>query len=308
MSTDYSSINTTQVDSFIPEIWANEALTALRSQLNLAKTIRRDMDSEVASYGDTIHIPKTGSLSVNTKTTNENVTKQAPDDDEISVVLDQHKEVTFLVEDPARAMAKLDVRGLYIKDATIALAESIESAIAAEYSNAGSDETFAHSSDAEIQSSMLTIRKFFVDAKANPLAAKYLYAGSDLTNELLTHPQFTKANEYGSAKPIQEGVLGDMYGIQLFESQIIQPAGSPAISHNLAYTSDAIALVMRALPTDGNGQGVQQTVVSDPESGLSLRITSSYDANALGMQVTLDVLYGIKVIRDEFLLDVGFTA
>jgi hypothetical protein len=308
MSTDYSSINTTQVNSFIPEIWANEALTALRSQLNLAKTIRRDMDSEVASYGDTIHIPKTGSLSVNTKTTNENVTKQAPADEEVSVVLNQHKEVTFLVEDPARAMAKMDVRGLYIKDATIALAESIESAIAAEYSNAGADETFSHASATEIQASMLAIRKFFVDAKASPLTPKYLYAGSDLTNELLTHEQFTKANEYGSARPIQDGVLGDMYGIQLFESQIIQPIGSPAISHNLAYTSDAIALVMRALPTDGNGQGVQQTVVTDPESGLSLRITSSYDANALGMQVTLDVLYGIKVIRDEFLYDAKFTA
>jgi hypothetical protein len=267
------------------------------------------MDSEVASYGDTIHIPKTGSLSVNTKTTNTNVTKQAPADAEVNVVLNQHKEVTFLVEDPARAMAKMDVRGLYIKDATIALAESIESAIAAEYTNAGTEATFAHASDAEIQASMLAIRKFFVDAKANPMATKYLYAGSDLTNELLTHPQFTKANEYGSSRPIQDGVLGDMYGIQLFESQIIQPVGSPTeISHYLAYTSDAIALVMRALPTDGNGQGVQQTVVTDPESGLSLRITSSYDANALGMQVTLDVLYGIKVIRDEFLYDAKFTA
>ena len=31
MSTDYSSINTTQADSFIPEIWANEAITALKA-------------------------------------------------------------------------------------------------------------------------------------------------------------------------------------------------------------------------------------------------------------------------------------
>ena len=300
---DYSSINTTQVDSFIPEIWANEAITALRSYLRLAKTVRRDLDSEVASKGDTIRIPKTGSLDVNAKTTNTNVTKQAPADDEVVVLLNQHQEVTFLVEDVARAQAYQDVRGLYLKDAMIAMAEKIEGDIAAEYQNAGDDETFDATSDATKIASMLAARKFFVDAKVPMLEPRYLYAGSDLVTDLLKCSQFTKANEYGSAAAIQDGRLGDIFGIPVFESQIIQPIGSPGVSHNLAYTKDAMALVMRSLPTDGNGEGVAQTVVTDPESGISMRITSSYDANALGRQVTLDVLYGIKTIRPEFLLD-----
>jgi len=301
---DYSSINTTKVDNFIPEIWANEAITMLRSYLNLARTVRRDMDSEVASYGDTIHIPKTGALSVNNKETNTNVTRQAPADDVVSVVLDQHKEVTFMVEDPARAMAKQDVRGLYLKDAVITMAESLESALLARYVDAGSDQTFDDSTDATKITSMLDIRKFFVDAKAPLLDTKYIYGSPSLVNNLLTLGQFTKANEYGSAKPVQEGVLGDMFGLNLFESQLVPSTGSPAVEHNIAYTKDAIALVMRALPTDGNGNGVSQTVVTDPDTGISMRITNHYDANALGMQVTLDVLYGIKTIRPEFLLEV----
>ncbi len=303
---DYSSINTTQADKFIPEVWLNEAITALRSYLNLARTVRRDMDSSVARYGDTIHIPKTGALSVNDKTTNENVTRQAPDDDEVLVTLDKHKEITFLVEDVARAQAYQDIRGLYIRDAVIAMAEDIESNLAAEYSNAGDDETFDDTSEATIVDSMLAVRKFFVDAKAPRLDPKLLYASPSLVNELLATDRFTKANEYGSRSPLVEGALGDIFGINVFESQLVPSSGSPGTEHNLAYTQDAIALVMRSLPTDGEGEGVMQTVATDPESGVSMRLTSSYDANALGRQVTLDVLYGIKTVRDEFLLDLQY--
>ena len=302
---DYSSINSTQADSFIPEIWLNEAITALRSYLNLAKTVRRDMDSAVAKYGDVINIPKTGALSVNEKVTNENVTKQAPADDEVTVTLDQHNEVTFLVEDVARAQAYQDIRGLYIKDAVIALAEELEGDLVAEYANAGSDITFTDTDDDSIEASMLLIRKAFVDAKAPILEPKFLYASPATVNELLGVDKFTKANEYGSRAPLVQGAIGDIFGINVFESQLVTSSGSPATYHNLAYTKDAIALVMRSLPTDGNGEGVTQAVVTDPESGVSMRLTSSYDANALGRQVTLDLLYGVKTVRDEFLFDVN---
>lgn len=301
---DYSSINTTQADKFIPEVWLNEAITALRSYLNLAKTVRRDMDSSVARFGDKIHIPKTGALSVNEKITNTNVTRQAPADDEVTVTLDQHNEVTFLVEDVARAQAYQDVRGLYIKDAVIALAEELEGDIIAKYASAGADISFDDTSDETIEASMLKIRKAFVDAKAPLLEPKFLYASSETVNKLLGVDKFTKANEYGSRAPLVEGALGDIYGINVFESQLVPSTGSPATYHNLAYTKDAIALVMRSLPTDGNSEGVSQAVVTDPESGVSMRLTSSYDANALGRQVTLDILYGVGVIRDEFLFDV----
>lgn len=302
---DYSSLNTTQIDSFIPEIWANEALTSLRSYLNLARTVRRDFDDEVAVKGDTIRIPKTGSLTVYDKVTNTNVTKQAPADSEVTVTLSNHKEVTFLVEDVARAQAYQDVRGLYIGDAVIALAEEVEGDLAAEYANASDTVTFDETSSATIESSIRSLRKKFVDAKVPKLEPRFLYADSDTVNYLLSCDKFTKVNEYGSSRPIVEGQLGDIYGINVFESQLVPETGSsPTVTHNLAYVRDALALVVRPLPIDGNGSGVKQSVVTDPESGLAIRITGSYDPNALGMQVTLDILYGVKTIRDEFLFDV----
>jgi hypothetical protein len=56
------------------------------------------------------------------------------------------------------------------------------------------------------------------------------------------------------------------------------------------------------LPDYGSKLGVQQMTVMDERVGLALRSTVSYDPNALGVQVTLDVLYGVKVMRAEHIV------
>ena len=36
-----------------------------------------------------------------------------------------------------------------------------------------------------------------------------------------------------------------------------------------------------------------------PDSGLVVRVTTAYNATYLGVQVTIDVLYGVAKLRDE---------
>jgi hypothetical protein len=50
---------------------------------------------------------------------------------------------------------------------------------------------------------------------------------------------------------------------------------------------------------DSGAPGVDQQVVTDAPSGLTLRQTVSYNPNALGLQITLDVLYGASMLRDK---------
>ena len=56
---------------------------------------------------------------------------------------------------------------------------------------------------------------------------------------------------------------------------------------------------MRGLPDAPAGTGAQTSVVQDPASGLALRVTMAYNAANLGVQVTVDVLYGVAKLRDE---------
>jgi len=43
--------------------------------------------------------------------------------------------------------------------------------------------------------------------------------------------------------------------------------------------------------------GVQSAQVNDPQSGLSLRVSSQYDINAVAQRVNVDILYGMTVLR-----------
>lgn len=132
-----STINRTQIDSFIPEKVAYTAINKLTSYMNLAKTVYRDFEPEVASEGDTVKVPKFGTLSANEMSQTGQVTLQNPADDEVSISLDQHWEVSFLIRDVAKAMSKPKVLEGYVKNGAIALAEKIESKLAALYASAG---------------------------------------------------------------------------------------------------------------------------------------------------------------------------
>ncbi|MBX6352951.1 MAG: hypothetical protein IRZ10_06405 [Thermoflavifilum sp.] len=50
----------------------------------------------------------------------------------------------------------------------------------------------------------------------------------------------------------------------------------------------------------GQDQGVRVTTIRDDMSGLVLRVLFAYNPTFLGVQVTLDVLYGVAVLRPEF--------
>jgi len=295
------TINRTQINSFIPEKVAFSAINKLTSYMNLAKTVYRDFEDEVSSEGDSIRVPKFGTLSANEMSQTGQVTMQNPADDEVSIDLDQHWEVSFLIRDVAKAMSKPKVMDGYVKNGAIALAEKIETSLASLYASAG-DTIDAGSSLA--LADLRSLRKKHVDLNIPRLAPKFLYVDTQGYTDLLALGTFTDASQFGSRSPLLEGKIPSLYGYGIFESQNIQSSGSPATNHCLGYTEEAMALVMRPLPNPGDGLGVKSAVVQDPESGVGMRVSYSWDKDHLGVQVTLDVLFGVGVLRDDFLIDV----
>ena len=67
-------------------------------------------------------------------------------------------------------------------------------------------------------------------------------------------------------------------------------------THNLAFTKDALGLVVRRLPQPLPGTGA---IAEYAELGnFGMRVTMSYQPNTLAQQFTVDVLYGVGVLRN----------
>lgn len=295
------NITKTEADVFIPEIWAQEVFGYLKAWLVMPPLIMRDTDLGVSANqpGDTIHVDFAGSLSINDKSPNTPVVVQNPAGTQLDIVLNKHKEITFLVEDPVRVFSFKDQADLYIGEAAKYLAEQIDTDILAMYAllpyHIGLGGAFT---DPLVRMSRLELNKRKIPKE------RVMVVSADGENDLLALDRFTTPDKYGSAI-VPSGELGRLYGMPVYMTQLIPQtlAGtSPAltVSHNLMFNKKAMAIAFRGLPLNAAQiGGARQATVSDPDTGIVLRVTTSYNPNHLGVQVTLDILYGVKVIRGD---------
>lgn len=298
-----STMTTTSLQYHIPEVWANKVLGALPAYLNLARTVSRDYEDEVANFGDTINIAKRGTLSANDKVEGNDVTIQTPSDSTVQVTLSNHKEITFSPSDVARAFAKPDVMAGHITDAVVAIGEAVESSLTALYVDVATGNDL-NAGDSVGIDDLRAARRRLVTQKVNPMEPIFGYLDEFAVEDL----PLTDASALGKADPVAEGSIAKLGGVNIFESQVVATSDSASVYHPLVYSRDAITLVARPLPRDAEVfGGAKQTTVFDPRTGLNLRVTMSYNANALAPQVTIDVLWGVKVIRPEHLIDLYHT-
>lgn len=287
-----------------PEIIAQEALGVLKARLHLAKNVTKEMEvvgnraTDTVKMGAIVNIPKLGAVVANQKAENGDVTIQNPAMDNVAITVNQHWETTIAVEDYAQAVADRNIEDTYLGDMITALAEKIETSIAAQFANFTNTPIDAKSADKDtIEQYVLQARKTLTDNRA-PMEGRFGYWDSGATNLLLQNGRFTEVAKYGNGVAIQDGELGKIHGFRSFESIFVPSAGSPTVYSNALMHRRAIVLAMRPLPTPRGG-GVKVAVITDPESGLVMRALYSYNANKLADQLTLDVLFGVGVLRPE---------
>lgn len=291
-----ATITTTQLNDSIPTIIAAKALGYLQSNTVLARLVARDWDDEVARYGQTVQIPFTGALSANSKAEGGTVTLQQPADTSISVALNQHKEVSFLLEDYGKALARPDVLDTYIADGMAVLAEQIDADLAALYSGLSQTIAALSGNGGLKESDFREARRLLNSAKA-PLAHRVAVLHEDAEKEFWGIEKFVNADYRQSIGGALAGAYGGRaFGFDVFLDQKIATAAGQC--KNLFFHRNALVLATRPLPPAPAGAGVIQRVMS--EDGLGLRVTLSYNPDYLGVQVTVDVLYGVAELRDTF--------
>jgi len=285
----------TEAAVFIPEVWANKILQNIFASSALISSVSRDYEDEVAEQGDTIHIQKFGELTAADKVAQTKVTWQNPTATQADITLDFHKIVPFMVESRALSVGQGFADG-YIMEAVRAIVNDIESNLAGQWVLADTDVTFDPTSEATKLQSLIDARTAITVTGECPMdVPKYMVIKDQ--GELLNVTKFT-STDYAEGKPLVQGHVGNILDFNVKESSKIKTLSGQV--KRMVLAREAIVLATRPLAAPA-AKSVDSAVVNS--NGISVRVVRSWSAEDVSDVVTVDVLYGFKVIRPEWLVN-----
>ena len=301
-----SIITSANLANAIVKLVAADALPALMGNLVMGNLVNRDYEPVLAHAGDTVNVPIPPVLVANNIAEGGTVTPQNPSLGNAQIVLNTHSEATFQLPDVTKALAYPELLKAYMQPAVVAIASKVESDLLKLYSQFTAITPLGAAGTPVTEATIDSAESALFAAMVPASASKYLVVDSSTYSQIRQIPRFSEYYTAGEAglKALVEGNVGKIKDFFIFRSQFVPQTGtSPINNHNLAFTRDAIGLVVRRLPQPLPGTGA---VAEYAEMGnFGIRIVMSYQPNTLAQQFTVDVLYGCGVLRNNFAVQVN---
>ena len=281
-----STIGTTEAAVFIPEIWGDSVLAAVEANLVMANLVDRQYEGSISKFGDTVRVPNVSNLSANPKVAGTSVTVQAPTETDLTILIDKHYETSFYVEDIAAIQANKPLREIYTKKAGYAIAKAIDDQLMALYAGLSQNDALAGNS-AITEDGILKALLYLDNAEA-PLNDRSIVIKPSQKKAMLKIDKFVRGDYTGGnatgASPMATGQIGEVFGCKVYVSSQIPITGG-TVAHNLMFQKEAFALAVQMSP----------------------RVQAQYKQEYLATLVTVDVLFGVKEMRDTFGVDIQTT-
>ena len=295
------AITSNNVANAIVKLVAVDALPALMGNLVMGNLVNRDFEPTLAQGGDTVNVPIPPTLVANNLSEGGTVQTQNPSLGNAQIVLNTHAEATFLVPDVTKVLAVPDLLKLYMQPAMVALAEKIETDLLNTYASFTSNEPVGTAGTPLTEAVVDAAETELFRAKLPASEPRYLVVDADAYAQLRQIERFSEYQTAGDAgmRALVDGTVGKIKDFFVLRSQFIAKTGSgPATTHNLAFSRSALGLVVRRLPQPLPGTGA---IAEYAELGnFGMRVILSYQPNTLAQQFTVDVLYGVGVLRNQF--------
>lgn len=241
-----SQITVTTASVFRPNIWSQEALRAREKNLVLVPLVKH-YDREIASRGQTVEIPNVSNLTANLKVANTQVSLNAPTETKTTVTINQHYECSLLIEDIVDAQAAYDLAQEYTAKAGYALAEKMDSFVAITLNGAGTYTIGQYGAVLNDQV-ILAANRYLDDAKA-PQTDRNLVVSPQGKQEMLNIDKYIRYDAIGKSgdqNSIQNGQIGEIYGVKVFMSQnLVVTAATPTQNNHLFFHKEALALAVQ---------------------------------------------------------------
>jgi hypothetical protein len=228
------------------------------------------------------------------------VLTQNPNIGNAQIILNTHIESTFQIPDVTKVLAVPDLLKIYMEPAVAAIAQRIETDLLSLYAG--------FTANTPVGTAGVTITEATIDAAETALflakvpqtEQKFMVVDAATYSAWRQIPRFSEFQTAGDAglRAIVDGSVGKVKDFFVFRSQFVQKTGSsPVNTHNLAFTKNALGLVIRRLPQPLPGTGA---IAEYAELGnFGMRVVMSYQPDTLAQQFTVDVLYGCGILRND---------
>ncbi len=295
------AITSTNVANAIVKLVAVDALPALMGNLVMGNLVNRDFEPKLGLAGDTVNVPIPPVLVANNLAEGGTVQTQNPSLGNAQIVLNTHAEATFQIPDVTKVLAVPDLLKLYMQPAVVALAEKIEDDLLGQYASFTANVAVGTAGAAITEATVDGAETALFQAKVPASEPKFLVVDAATYSQLRQIPRFSEYQTAGEAglRALVDGAVGKIKDFFVFRSQFVHKTGSsPVTTHNVGFAKSALGLVMRRLPQPLPGTGA---IAEYAELGnFGMRVVMSYQPNTLAQQFTVDVLYGVGVLRNSF--------
>ena len=294
------AITSANVANAIVKLVAADAMPVLVGNLVMGNLVNRDYEPVLANAGDTINVPIPPTMVANNIAEGGTVTPQNPNLGNAQIILNTHAEATFQIPDITKVLAVPDLLKLYMQPAVAAIAQKIESDLLNLYAGFTANTPVGTPGTTITEATIDAAETALFLAKVPPSEQKYIVVDAATYSAWRQIPRFSEFQNAGDAglRALIDGTIGKVKDFFVFRSQFVEKTGSnPVTTHNLAFTKDALGLVIRRLPQPLPGTGA---IAEYAELGnFGMRVVMSYQPNTLAQQFTVDVLYGCGVLRNS---------
>lgn len=247
----------------------------LKSELVLLNRIKH-YDRE-AKGGQSIEVPFVPAGAANDKAANTQVTLNGQTATKVSILINKHKESSYIIEDLLDLQQSYDLRSEFTKAAAYAIAEAVDTDIITEL-KAGSTNTALGAFGTPLTYNLIVDAQVVLDAAKAPTADRTLAIDPFQYGQLLKVDNFVRYDALGKSN-ITNGVVGEVVNFTVVKSQNIPfTAGTPDQHTGMAFHKDAMAIAMALKP----------------------RTQAQYKQEYLGWLLTVDTVYGVKTLRPTF--------
>lgn len=259
---------------------ARQALPRLMENLVFPNLVYRDFAEEnEVGKGSIIQVRKPVVLTA--QEFSGTVTAQDVTEESVEVQLDKLATVDVAFGAIERAANVDDLDRLFIAPAAAALAQKINADGLALFSGVTNA---AEGVDPASLNAFLTAAKVLNNAKV-PLTPRYGVWSPDAEAQFRTVPALINAEKCGSNEALRDGSIGRVFGIDNYMAQGVTGMLG-CVFHPYAF-----AFVTRPLSAPA---GVESYTTS--YNGIALRVTRGYDMKTKTEMLSMDVLYGYKLL------------